>query len=152
MVRWNLLRSPKLAPVVGLDARGAATANPRRREALLDRMMKVIVVRSDSQRRTSIRCNLRLSANSSSAASADEEGPNDDDRYHRVEHCPGGGAAGFTHDNEERFSLGGAAPRPVRGGSAAGSRAGERKTYWANPPAPQPWPSPSDASRDVPWS
>jgi hypothetical protein len=27
--------------------------------------------------------------------------------------------------NVERFSLGGAAPRPVREGSAAGSRAGE---------------------------
>ncbi len=57
-----------------------------------------------------------------------------------------------TCEIEERFSLGGAAPRPVRGGSAAGSRAGERKTHWANPPAPQPRPSPCDASREGPWS
>jgi hypothetical protein len=62
------------------------------------------------------------------------------------------GVTGVTPHNEERFSLSGAAPRPVRGSSAAGNRAGERKTYWANPPAPQPCPSPSGASRDVPWS
>ena len=50
-----------------------------------------------------------------------------------------------TLDNEERFSLGGAAHWPLRGGAAVASRAGERKTYWANPPAPQPRRSPRDA-------
>ena len=47
--------------------------------------------------------------------------------------------------NEERFSLGGAAHWPLRGGAAVPGRAGERKTYWANPPAPQPRRSPRDA-------
>jgi hypothetical protein len=32
--------------------------------------------------------------------------------------------------NEERFSLGGAAHWPLRGGDAVAGRAGERKTYW----------------------
>ena len=50
-----------------------------------------------------------------------------------------------AQQNEERFSLGGAAHWPLRGGAAVASRAGERKTYWANPPAPQPRRSPRDA-------
>jgi hypothetical protein len=43
----------------------------------------------------------------------------------------------LTADNVERFSLGGAAHGPLREGSVAGIRAGERKTCWANPLAPQ---------------
>ena len=50
---------------------------------------------------------------------------------------------------EERFSLGGAAHERSREGSAVEDRAGERKTYWANPPPPQPGPSPGDAETDA---
>ena len=43
-------------------------------------------------------------------------------------------------DNEERFSLGGAAHRPPRECSAVGGRAGERKTDWTKPlPPPGLW-------------
>jgi hypothetical protein len=52
-------------------------------------------------------------------------------------------------DNVERFSLGGAAHWLRRKDSAAEVRAGERKTYWANPLAPQLWQSPGDARRRV---
>ncbi len=51
--------------------------------------------------------------------------------------------------NLERFSLGGAAHMPFPAASAAGIRAGERKTYWANPLAPQPRPSPGDPETDA---
>jgi hypothetical protein len=36
-------------------------------------------------------------------------------------------------DNEERFSVGGAAHVPCREDSEVGIRAGERKTYWTKP-------------------
>jgi hypothetical protein len=45
----------------------------------------------------------------------------------------------LPHDNEERFSLGGAACRPRRGVSAAEIRAGEQKTDWTKPLPPPPW-------------
>jgi hypothetical protein len=54
------------------------------------------------------------------------------------------------HQNEERFSFGGAAarrcPRRLRGWD----RAGERKTYWTNPLPPVPTPPSGDASGRVP--
>ena len=54
-------------------------------------------------------------------------------------------STGTGRHNEERFSLAGAAHWPLRGGAAVAGRAGERKTYWANPPAPQPRRAPRDA-------
>ena len=50
--------------------------------------------------------------------------------------------------NVERFSLGGAAHWPLRGSHAVAGRAGERKTYWANPPA-QLRRCPRDADADA---
>ena len=44
----------------------------------------------------------------------------------------------LTHDNVERFSLGGAARRPLRVDSTGGMRAGERKTGWTKPLPPSP--------------
>jgi hypothetical protein len=46
-----------------------------------------------------------------------------------------------SHDNRERFSLGGAAHERHRGGTHGGGRAGERKTDWTKslPPPPVLW-------------
>jgi hypothetical protein len=46
-----------------------------------------------------------------------------------------------TRDNEERFSIGGAAHRSFREGSVVGIRAGNRKTYWTKslPVSPGLW-------------
>ena len=44
----------------------------------------------------------------------------------------------ITHDNEQRFSLGGAAHGPLQEDSGVGIRAGERKTYWTEPLPPPP--------------
>jgi hypothetical protein len=43
-----------------------------------------------------------------------------------------------TFENEERFSLGGAAHEPSRVGTQTGGRAGERKTDWTKPLPPPP--------------
>jgi hypothetical protein len=42
------------------------------------------------------------------------------------------------YQNEERFSLSGAAHEPLSEDCLAGYRAGERKTYWTKPPPPPP--------------
>jgi hypothetical protein len=46
---------------------GAATTNPHRREVLLYRMMKVIMVRSASQRPASNSCNFHPSSSTAKA-------------------------------------------------------------------------------------